>query len=118
MTNSHSIWAKLDRYPPILVRLLARKSATEPMTNEDIWHAANGALSRADVQFISFCTKWDYISVGSMKAFCLACGVDFANRETMRSLNRYVRSKPSFAHLRGHAEDPEFQAILNEYVRT
>lgn len=117
MTNSHSIWAKLDRYPPILVRLLARKSVTEPMTNEDIWRAAKGELSRAEVQFISFCPKWDTIPVAKMRAFCLACGVDFANRDTMRSCNRYLRSKPSFAHLKSHAEDPEFKAILNEYIR-
>lgn len=114
MKQSHSIWVKLERFPPVLVRLLAKDANGELLPDHEIVLLSKGELSLADVRHLSYLPCWDEVPVAKMKNFCLACGVDFADRETMRTLTRYISKRPKFQHLRQHPRFPEFKLMLNE----
>lgn len=101
----------------MLVRLLAKATPLTLFTDEQIRDRAGGGLSLADIKRLSYATSWDDVTVATMKAFCLACGVDFACRETMRSLNRYLSRTPKFLHLTRDPRLPEYKAMLREFYR-
>lgn len=118
-TQSHSIWVKLERFPPVLVRLLARLPSEETgypraMTDEEI--AARSDLSVSTVAALSRLTSWDDVSLRHLRAFVLGCGVDFADRVAMRRLTRYIAHIPSFAYLRKDAEWLKYRELMKLYV--
>jgi len=116
VSTPHSIWAKLDRFPPVLVRLLAKNADGSAMTDAQIVNAANSRVSLADVKRLSFTTDWDdAVSVRHCRNFVKACGVDFANREQMRNANRYISKDPKFLHLRRDKNFPAFKEMLRVY---
>lgn len=117
MLNSHSIWVKLNRYPPVLVRLLAKADAVTTLTDSAIQERSKGLLSLADIKRFSYATSWDDVPVAKMKAFVQACGVDFACRETMRTLNRYLSRDPQFIHLTRDPRFSEYKDMLREFYR-
>lgn len=117
MSNSYSIWVKLDRYPPVLVRLLATNPSdrTQLLTDEQIRARSQGTLTLSDIKSLSYAPTWENVPVGTMRRFCLACGVDFAHRPTMRRLNRYLKTRPRFRHLTRDPNYPEYRTMLKEY---
>jgi hypothetical protein len=114
--KSNSIWSKLDRFPPILVRLLAKHSNGTAMTDAQI--TENSGLWLSDVKRLSFLTTWNEVAVWDMQAFVKACGVDFANREQMRNANRYITKDPKFSHLRRDKNFPAFKEMLLVYLQS
>ena len=115
---SQNIWNKLLRYPPVLVRSLAVfPKERRAMTDEEIVKASKGHLSLADVKRLSWLVAWDDVSVKTMRAFCLACGADFADRDTMRKLNRYLKNEPKFQHLKRSKEVDQHRQRLAEYLK-
>lgn len=87
------------------------------MTDEEIVAAAKGQLTLADVKFLSWLPSWDTVTVKTMRAFCLSCGVDFADRNTMRRCNRYLRNEPKFEHLKRSKEVEQHRQRLAEYLK-
>ena len=111
-----TVWAKLSKFPPVLVRLLARENG-EAMSDTRIAEASGGAVSVADVKRLSYLKSWDDVSVRHMRWFCIACGADFEDRNTLRNLNRYMKN-PRFEHLRRHKNWPHFKELLALYAET
>lgn len=111
-----NIWGKFHRYPPVLVRLLARHDNGEAMSDADIV-AKNPALKTADVKHLSYLPSWDEVPVVLLFRFVTACGVDFASPTRMKVLNRYLKN-PRFEHLRRHKMWPEFRSMLAVYAET
>ena len=114
--SSQSIWVKLDRYPPVIVRVLAKASPELLLTDEELVQRAGGKLSLADVKHLSYLPTWDHVPVAKMRAFCTAAGVDFAKPAVMRRLNRYLRSGSRFRHLQRDPKREEYMRMLAVYI--
>lgn len=114
--NSHSIWTKLDRYPPVLVRLLARTRSGRIMSDDEILDRAATLgftyLDKSAIVSLTYARSWDWASVREMREFCLSCGVDFANAAKMRSLNRYLRNHPKFAHVKRGLTPEQYRELF------
>lgn len=105
---------KIDRYPPVLVRLLARHGNGDAMSDQDL---VGDHLSLAEVKRLSYLDSWDDVTVDLLFRFVTACGVDFTDPERLKVLNRYLKN-PKFDHLRRHAQWPEFRSMLAVYAAT
>lgn len=116
--SSYSIWVKLDRYPPVLVRLLAVSPLNHRllMHDEIIVRRSKGALSLGDVKQLSYAPSWHGVAVDKMKSFCLACNVDFADRARMRTLNRTLRSGAWVGTVRRDHNFPEYRVMLEQLL--
>lgn len=101
-------WKILSSYPPVLVRLLARRRIdgkhVRAISTEEVAILAGLPLPR--VREISAMTAWDAVTVGEAERFCLACGFDPLNathRNRYRAYERGCRIRPQgqwFAYLR------------------
>lgn len=96
-------WDRLDRYPPILCRLLARIPRGRPLTLDEICDRSK--LSPSEVHAISRQLDWRGIDLPTARAFMVACGTDLSNRDHCRRIRMFLKSQPSqplrrFAYLR------------------
>lgn len=100
-------------FPPILVRLLARRKNGPPLTTQDIaWHVPS-MLTDYEINTISQCTDWDSVPFGKMHAFLVGCGMDFTDPVAMNRKKTYLRSAHKFGYLR---KSPEFETILKPLI--
>ena len=74
------VWPHLEKYSPLMVRLMAHRPARNStkkcvgLTNAEIAIASGLPLKR--VQELSRLTEWDSVTVGEMQSFFIACGFD------------------------------------------
>lgn len=109
---------RLDRYPPILIRLLAtgaRRSrgaaaAGEILTDQQI--ATAGGLSIADVKRLSYSTSWTGLLDFYHPFAVLGCGIDLEKRRTFRRLE-FMRRHGRFTHVR---KSPLFDSQFSEML--
>ena len=97
--SANSLIQWLDRFPPCIVRILARKNAgRRGMTNQEI--AARSGLTSAAVGKIANRTTWYGLKVDTIDRFCLGCGfnhtrtnrhADFLRR---RDISYLTQGKP------------------------
>lgn len=99
-------WRHLHSYPPIKVRLFARRKVAGPradgpgthvrgLTNAEIAIASGLDLDRVAV--IAFLTSWDSVSVAEAERFCLACHFDpmsSADRNRWKAYERKCQKTP------------------------
>lgn len=103
-----TFWEKLDAFPPIQCRLLARvKPGGPPKGNAQI--AQESGLSVLQVVALSEQTDWAGVDVPTMRRFTRACGVDFENPGSMKRITMYLRGH----NRKGYHIAPKF-----EYLRT
>lgn len=112
-----NLWKKLERFPPVLVRLLAKNEDGTWMSDEDIWAASGQELMWSDIKRLSYLTRWDDVTNRLTRLFSTTCRVDFANREQMRNAGRYLKD-PKFAHLKNDRNFPEAKTMLKIYLQT
>lgn len=112
-----NIWKKLEKYPPVLVRLLAKNEDGTAMSDGDVVRVSGYLLNIAEVRRLSYLTIWDNVAIADMRRFCIACGVDFGNRNRMRTLNRYLKDA-KFSHLTRHKDFPAFKEMLKVYLNS
>jgi hypothetical protein len=109
-----SLWKKFDRFPPLVVRLLARKKLrgrVVAMTDHDI-SVASG-LSAAWVKYLSWSLTWDDVPVLIARDFMRGCGVDFGDAEAMRNHTRYLKTKGRFDYLKRSPDWPSFKQLID-----
>jgi len=91
---------RLERYQPILVRLLARlghgKLAVCP-SDEHLSEVSGLALAR--VKLIGYSYTWAGIPIEEHFAFMRGCEIDLENRRTFKRLEA-MRTAGTFGHLR------------------
>lgn len=99
---------KLKRFPPIVIRILARarqpKGGIRALTDVEI--AQVSGLTLPEVARISRLTSWDRVPIGTLLAFCRGCGADLDDRDWQRhnaayaaklnSIPRYLRQSPDW----------------------
>lgn len=109
---------RLDRYPPILIRLLATQgrrrrgpaAAGAVLTDHDI--ASASGLPLAEVKRLSYSTSWAGIPVDVAYQFLAGCDIDLEKRRTFRRLE-YMRRDGHFRHLR---QSPLFETQFTEMI--
>lgn len=111
-----NFWTKLDRFPPIVVRLLAYKRipgrGKVAITDEEISQRSGIPLS--EVKSISWLVNWDDVPLRRVRAFSEACGVVFTDRDKMRTLTCYLQSRPTYRYLRKSPNwKDQFQPMIN-----
>lgn len=96
---------RIDKYPPVLVRLMARSprsygsgNGTRPLTTKEI--ASRSGLTVSMVEGLSHSTTWRGVDVYTVRDFTVACGVDFTNPLHMKRLSQYLQKRGAFHYLR------------------
>lgn len=95
-------WRTLEKFPPVLVRLLARRPiATKhvrAVSDEEI--AISASLPLSKVTHISRQTDWSSIPIGDAEKFCIGCGFDPFNCYDRNRAMAYGRTSPSYTYLK------------------
>jgi len=90
-----SLLARIDRLPPCLCRLLARRNVTgggwAPKSTRDI--AADAGLSKSAVAELSRRRTWRGTPIGMADAFARGCGVNLAEVDAVIKRLRYHRTR-------------------------
>jgi hypothetical protein len=104
---------RLDRYPPILVRLCATRGQhpnQHVLSDRQIVDASG--LTVAEVKFVEYSVNWDDIPDRLKYPFLAACDIDLEKRRTFRRLE-YMRRFGRFGYLR---KSPIFESQLREML--
>lgn len=101
-----TLWQKLESFPPIACRLLARiKTPTggvRAMTTLEI--AERSGLTEADVNSLSWRTSWDEVQYKQIRAFTEGCGVNLTDRAIARMQAAYIRRGAAYKYLKKSSE--------------
>lgn len=109
----HSFWTKARRFPPCLVRMLARWNYGRVMTDLEVADESEHAsplctpgygLSVQLVAVLSCATSWRGIDLPTMQRFLIGCHLDFENARQMHRINQYLRRNPNWKHLKTSPE--------------
>lgn len=85
-------WSRrIDRFPPILVRLLARDPRGSPLTTKEI--SDRSGLVPLLVDSISCATSWEHIDIPTYRAFCRACNLDLMNARQAKRNEEYLNGR-------------------------
>lgn len=115
---------RLQRFPPIFLRLLARHQHGEAKTIREI--AWQGKLDEMLALTISRLASWDTVRIADAFAFMRGCGINVFEPRDYRRLMVYVKGKktpdgrvsPKYAHLRkSPAWQTELQPLAKEWER-
>ena len=108
---------KLRRYPPCLMRLLARRPNGTAMSSEEI---IAGVGDRALFLHLSFSIGWDNHRLDHLWLWMHATGCDLENRKTYRRLSRYMNPNrgSTFCYLKRSDEWPELKKVLTIYLQS
>ncbi len=110
-------YQRIDKYPPVLVRLMARKprangsgNGTRPLSTCEI--ASLSGLPPSMVEGLSHATTWKGVDVYTVRDFTVACGVDFTNPLHMKRLSQYLHRRGAFHYLRKDSRWGEYYSHL------
>jgi hypothetical protein len=103
-------WEKLEKFPPVLVRLLAKDTQGRGLTDHEV--AAASGLPVADVKRLSYLTSWDNVSNHDTRRFLSGCGCDLFTPRHYKTLSQYRRRTSKFVHLTRHANWHEFREMM------
>ena len=92
MTNGEKFWDRLRRYPPVLIRLLARHKRGRPLTSAEI--SERSGLPLMTVETISSSTSWSGLDLYTARRFMLACGCDLSSQRDVRRIHVYLKRTP------------------------
>ena len=117
-----AFYTRIDKYPPVLVRLMARKprgtgsgNGTKPLSTDEI--AESSGLSYSLVEGLSHSTTWSGVDVYTVRDFTVACGVDFTNPLHMKRLAQYLQKRGAFHYLRKHEDWDSYYSHLVDLWR-
>lgn len=94
-----TILERLDRVPPCLCRLVARKNRIVALNTREI--AKRSGLNPRTVSEISRCVSWDGWSITTIDRFSRACGVDLWYQCAVR---KYVKRMSGVHIMRANRE--------------
>ena len=98
MPKPLTIEQRLDRFPPIVCRLLARKRAIKgggivPIPAAEI--ARNSGLTLTQVASLSPLLDWSTVPAATAVAFARGCGIDLDDRNSLRHHHAYIKNLKS-----------------------
>jgi hypothetical protein len=119
VTHSWSVtnkfWGRVDDYPPVLCRLMAKHRPGPAMTTKEI--ADKSGLSEYEVLALSEMTSWKAVDLETFRRFTFACGVDFLDSISMKYVRDYLRKRPvRFKYLKTTQEwDDYFVPLIKKW---
>ncbi len=99
---------RLDRFPPILIRLLVTRGGKHDRTlptaqprwvPTDRELADSCGLTMAEFKFVSYSTRWDGPVMAYLARYLRGCDVDLESRRCFLRL-QWMRDHGTFTHLR------------------
>ena len=107
---------RLDRFPPILIRLLV--GCSDPEVDSDRVLAADCGLTMAEFKFVSYSTSWDDITDRLRESYLKGCAIDLEKRRCWRRLE-WMRRHGHFRHLkRSPLWESQFAEQLEIYAES
>lgn len=110
---------RLNRYPPILVRLLAQhRRGRQRFVPTDQEIAELGGLPIAEVKRLSYSTSWEQIPVDLAYRFLAGCQIDLERRSTLNRLEYMRAGGGRLTHLqRSPLFDSQFREMLDLWAQ-
>jgi hypothetical protein len=109
-------WRRVNRFPPIACRLLARHRYGPPLTSEEI--AAGSGLSPVQVEALAVTSTWHGIDIYTLQKYTTACGMDFTNSKQMRQKEDYLRKRPvKFTYLKRSPDWPYYRQLITKWAK-
>ncbi len=104
----------VDRFPPMLCRLLARKNrGKSPMSTREI--ARVSGLPKSTVDKIGRFKSWRDVPCGVMMQFSLACGINFLDGRCLsRQRASWLNERAIYLSNASPAQKKMFDRILND----
>jgi hypothetical protein len=104
----------IKKYPPVLVRLLARTSDRNhrPRALTSIEIGAAAGLPQSVIYAMSRSLSWSEWTIGQFLAFTRACQIDMFNPVHRRRLRQYVGRAPKWTHLEQSQDWPELKQLV------
>jgi len=108
-----TFFQRLDRYPPALIRLLARNPDGSVMTDTDI--AKRGCRHQ-----FAYAADWSGIPIEQADSFLSACRADPMDTNWVRRVNRLTKPSSTcrFTWLQRSPLWPQLKPILAVYAAT
>jgi hypothetical protein len=112
-----SLPAKLDRFPPVVIRLLARSvegPRVRALTDAEIAHRSG--LSAGEIRLLSQLTSWEEVTLGHLLAFTRGCGANLDDRDWLRKNAAYmasIRGAPRYLR-----KSPDWERVFQPLIRT
>ena len=112
-TNKSS-WGYFGLYPPVAVRLYARRKVAcrrvVALSDEEI--AMSSGLSLSKIRELSRMITWDDITMSDARLFCIGCNFDPTNSEDRNRAESYQRMGGTFAYLRRSPHWRQFDNLI------
>jgi hypothetical protein len=93
MPKPLTIAERLQRFPPLVCRLLARRHDPSrgivPLSTAEI--AQRSGLTVSEVASLAPLTSWDTVPTPRALAFSKACGIDLDDRDSLRHHSAYMK---------------------------
>lgn len=93
MPKPLTISERLNRFPPIACRLLARRKDARrriyPLTTQEI--ARRSGLTASTVASLAPLPSWDTVPIAQVLAFSKGCGIDLDDRDSLRHHSAYMK---------------------------
>jgi len=87
-----TFWDKAEFFPPVCIRLLARKFPSgPPLSNQDI--SKLSGLTIFEVAHLSQQVDWTGVDVPTMRRYVTACNLDLENADAVHRARTYLRGK-------------------------
>lgn len=83
MPRRLSFRARLERFPPALIRCVLVSPRWDPSDDE---LAAACSMTLAELKFVSYSVTWDGAAMAYLWRYCGGCRVDLENRRCFRRL--------------------------------
>lgn len=118
--HNGTFWKRVERFPPILCRLLARKPYGRPLTDTEI--AQKAGLSTYQVCTLAQSADWRGVDIYTMRSFMQACGININDHNSIRRVENYLAGKlvngtrlaPAFSYLK---RSPEWTTIFKPTLK-
>jgi len=101
------------RYPPPMVRLLAR-SHGKAMTTAQI--AASTGSTQLAVETLSCEPSWDRVTLDQLRRFTGACGIDFSNPRDINRIECYWRKNGGHPRFRYLTSAPDWRSYYLPFI--
>ncbi len=110
---------KLDRFPPVVIRLLARrivdgcKRSLRALTDREV--SAHSGLPLGEITYLSKLTSWERVEIATYIAYCKGCGADLDSRDWLRKNTAYMTGLNAMP--RYLLESPDWEKTFQPLVR-
>jgi len=109
-------YRRLEKIPPLLLRVLARKRRGRPFTDQEL--VERSGLSVGQIRLLGEKLDWSSVTIDEMKKFFECCGIDLFSRTDWHRVTAYLRTKPKWTYLKKSQDWPTHRKRLLRLAKT